>query len=219
MRFSNSSLWEQRGGWGRIALGTYQLCPLTFLGGRIKLWGSRKSFTGNKLMRGPIHLSSPPRCSSPHCRTQPAFLCRMLVITVLLASHWLQGRFPPREHRRSRQSPARCTRSSHLPHPFHWQSTRYHVAQNDAHDQKLRQFSLARMIFVCWRWDSSNLVLAHKVEVSNVSSSSQLHPRRWGETVVLKEMHPMCLRQVSQHGVNCPRELFVSLHSHRKGVD
>lgn len=166
------------------------------LGSTIKLWGSRKGFPGNKQMRGPVHLNNPPWRSSPHCRTQP-FLCQMLVITVLLVSHWVQGHFPPHEHRRSRQSPAHCTRSSHLPHPFHWQSTRYHAVQNNAHDQKLRQFSLARMILVLWRWESLNLILAREVEVSNVTSFSQLHPQRWGETAILKEMHPMCLRQVS----------------------
>lgn len=159
--------------------------------------GSWKGFTGNKEMRGPVHLNSPPWRSSPHCRTQPAFLCQTLVIMVLLVSHWVQGHFPPREHRRSRRSPAHCTRSSHLPHPFHCQSTRYHVVQNNAHDQKLRQFLLARRIFVHWQWKPLNLILAHEVEVSNVSSFLQLHPQRWGDTAILKEMHPTCRGQVS----------------------
>lgn len=46
------------------------------------------------------------------------------------------------------------------------------------------------MIFVYWQWKSLNLILAHKVAVSIVSSSSQFHPQRWGETAILKEMHP-----------------------------
>ena len=156
-----------REAWGLKKDHTRQMWTLSLhiLGIRIKLWGSQKGFTGNKQMRSPVHLDSPPRCCSPHCRTQPAFLCQMLVITALLASHWVWGHFPPQEHRRSRQSPAHYTRSSHLPHPFHWQGTRYHVVQNTAHDQKLRQFLLARVIFVHWWWEPLNLILAHKIGV------------------------------------------------------
>lgn len=179
-------------------------------GTRIKLWVSQQGFTGNKQMRDPVHLNSPPWCSSPHWGTQPAFLCQILVIMVLLASRWVQRHFPPHEHRSSRQSPAHFTRSSH---PFHWQSTRYYAVQNNAHGQKLREFSLARMVFVHWPWQSSKFILAHKVEVSSVRLSSQFNPQRWGETAILKEMHPTCLRQVSQCGVNCPGEIFVPLHS------
>lgn len=43
---------------------------------RIKLWCSWKGFIGNKQIRGPVHLNSPPWHPCPRCRTQPAFCVR-----------------------------------------------------------------------------------------------------------------------------------------------
>lgn len=79
--FSNSSLWEQRESWWGSSV--QALSPNISSRG-IRLCGSWKGFTGNKEMRGPVHLNSPPWWLSPHCRAQPAFLCQKLVITVLL---------------------------------------------------------------------------------------------------------------------------------------
>lgn len=61
-------------------------------------------------------------------------------------------------------------------------------------------FSLARR-FVFWPWEFG-------LRYPRWSSNPQFQP-------LLKEMHPTCLSQVA----NCPGELFVPLHSHRKDLD
>lgn len=61
----------------------------------------------------------------------------------------------------------------------------------------LRWFSVAGVIFVHLKWESLNLILAQRSEVSNVNSSSLLYPQRKGDTPILKELYPTYLRQMS----------------------
>lgn len=172
----------------------WALCP-HFSGSSIKLWGSQKGFTGNKQRSGPLHLSSPPWHSFPHRTTHQNLCARHWLFWYC----WLVTGSKDIFHHVTIEAVGKVLLT--LPEASTFLTPSTDRAQGTmwfriTHVTKSWEFSFGR-IFVHWRWESLNLVLAHEGEISNVSLSSQFHSQRWGETAILKTTHPTCLTEVS----------------------